>query len=313
MNATPSLRVAGRSPGHSGHMSPRRPDVLFENGYEAAAWRQIQEWERRPDVRLTKAVRTAARPVSFLTDKLLLQPVLDRGGDRIGEGMRSAASSLGARVDRGAVLRRVSAAAGRTVDDLPDIGRVDLRTLDGLTKGLDRKYIAAASASGGTAGAASTLPGGSVIALGALGADVVATSALLLRAIAGYGTHYGRDVSTPQEAQFAVGILSLGAVAGHASVRTQLLGELNAVGVMIAAGATWAELSTQSSVKALQAVFDKLGMRLTKRKLAQVIPFFGAAAGGALGAVLADNTCQAAYMQYRRRYLLDKYPALREA
>lgn len=293
-------------------MRNRTPDVVFENGYEAAAWREIREWERRPDMRLTMLVRTAARPLNFLTDKLLLQPVLDRGGDRIGNGMRSAALAMGARVDRDAVLRRVGARSGRELRELSDLRRVDLRTLDDLAKGMDRKYIAAASASGGAAGATSTLPGGSVLSLGALGADVVATSALLLRAIAGYGTHYGRDVSTPEEAQFAVGILSLGAVAGHASVRKQLVEELNAVGAMLATGAAWSELSKQSSVQALQAVFDKLGVRLTKRKLAQVIPFFGAAAGGALGAVLADNTCEAAYMQYRRRYLLDKYPALRE-
>jgi hypothetical protein len=293
-------------------MSDRTPDTVFENGYEAAAWREIRDWELRPDARLSKALRTATRPVGFLTDRLLLQPVLDRGADRIGEGMRSAAASMGTRVDRDAVLRKVGSRSGRPVRELEELRSVDLRTLDALVATLDRKYIAAASASGGTAGAASTLPGGSLLALGALGADVVATSALLLRAIASYGAHYGRDLTSPEEAQFAVGILSLGAVAGHASVRKQLVDELHAVSALLAAGATWAELSRLSSVKALQAVFDKLGVRLTKRKLAQVIPFFGAAAGGTLGAVLADNTCQAAYMQYRRRYLLDKYPTLRE-
>jgi hypothetical protein len=80
--------------------------------------------------------------------------------------------------------------------------------------------------------------------------------------------------------------------------------------VLLARGASWKEMSRDSSVKALQSVFDKLGLRLTRRKLTQVIPFFGAAAGGTLGAALADHTCQGAYMQYRRRYLLEKYPDL---
>jgi uncharacterized protein (DUF697 family) len=117
-------------------------------------------------------------------------------------------------------------------------------------------------------------------------------------------------MTTEQEAQFAVGLLSLGAVGGDAQTRGVLLTELHQVSILLARGATWHELSRHTSVKALQAVFDKLGLRLTKRKLTQVIPFFGAAAGGTLGAALADNTCQAAYMQYRRRYLLDKYPGL---
>lgn len=286
-------------------------DVVFENGYEAQVWREVQEWEARPDARLSKALRVAGRPVGFLTDRFLLQPVLDRGAERIGEGMRSAATSIGGRVDVDDVLRRTGAAVGRPVRDLAEQRAVDLRTLDTLAKGMDRKYIAAASVSGGAAGATASLPGGTIVALGALGADVVASTALLLRAIAGYGTLYGRDMRTEQEAQFAVGLLSLGAVAGNASLRRELLSEIHTVSAMLAAGATWSELSKQASVRALQAVFDKLGVRLTRRKLAQVIPFFGAAAGGTLGAALADNTCQAAHMQYRRRYLLDKYPGLR--
>ena len=287
------------------------PDVVFENGYEAQAWREIEEWERRPDAALSKALRTAGRPVGFLTDRFLLRPVLDRSADRLGEKMRGAAASLGARADVDGTLTRTSSAVGRPVRSLAEVRTVDLRTLDELAKGLDRRYIAGASASGGAAGAASTLPGGSLLALGALGADVVASTALMLKAISAYGTQYGRDMTAPQEAQFAVGLLSLGAVAGNAKQRQELLDEVHAVGSMLAAGATWTELSRSVHTHALQAVFDKLGVRLTRRKLAQVIPFFGAAAGGALGAALADHTCSAASVQYRRRYLLDKYPALR--
>lgn len=285
-------------------------DVVFENGYEAAAWREIREWEIRPDPRLSKALRTVGRPFGFAADRVLGMPGLSRGADRLGDAMRAASSAVGQRTDVDAVLRRTAATVGRPVSSHDDLRAIDLRTLDQLAKGLDKKYIAAASASGGAAGATATLPGGSLIALSVLGADVVASTALMLRAVAAYGTQYGRDMSTQHEAQFAVGLLSLGAVAGDAQLRGVLLSELHSVSVMLARGATWTELSRHTSVRVLQAVFDKLGVRLTKHKLAQVVPFFGAAAGGTLGAVLADNTCQSAYMLYRRRYLLDKYPAL---
>jgi hypothetical protein len=291
-------------------LARRDQGVVFENGYEAQAWREIQDWEQRPDAALRKALRGASRPVTFAADKALTHPVMGRTVERMAEGMRAASMAVGARADVDKVLRRASARSGRPVRDLDDLRALDLRTLDQLAARLDRPFIAAASASGGAAGATATLPGGSLITIGALSADVVASTALMLKAITAYGTQYGRDVSVEQEAHFAIGVLSLGAVTGDAQVRGVLLSEIHSVSALLARGATWSELSRHTSVKALQLAFDKLGLRLTKRKLAQVVPFFGAAAGGTLGAAMADHTCQAAYMQYRRRYLLDKYPGL---
>ena len=285
-------------------------DVVFDNGYEADAWREIREWEQRPDARLSQLLKAAGRPMGKIADTALKLPVLSRGADRLGDTVRAASTAVAGTVDVDAVLTKTSSATGRRVATLDELRRVDLRTLDRQAKGLDKRYIALSSASGGAAGATASLPGGTLVALGALGADVVASTTLLLKAIATYGTHYGRDMTSEHEAQFAVGLLSLGAVAGDAQARGVLLTEVHSVSALLARGATWSELSRHTSVKALQAVFDKLGLRLTKRKLAQVVPFFGAAAGGTLGAALADGTCQAAYMQYRRRYLLDKYPGL---
>jgi hypothetical protein len=285
-------------------------DVVFDNGYEADAWRAIRDWEQRPDARLSKLLRTAGRPIGMAADGLLKVPVLERGTERLGDTMRAASTAVGGTIDVDQVLAKVGSRVARPVTSLADLRRVDLRTLDRQAHGLDKRYIAAASISGGAAGATASLPGGTLLAMGALGADVVTTTTLMLKAIATYGTHYGRDMTDEVESQFAVGLLSLGAVAGDTQQRGVLLAEMHSVSALLARGATWSELSRHASVKALQATFDKLGLRLTKRKLAQVIPFFGAAAGGTLGAALADHTCQAAYMQYRRRYLLDKYPGL---
>lgn len=287
-------------------------DVVFDNGYEADAWREIRDWEQRPDARLTILLRAASRPLGRAADAVLKLPAVTRGTDKLGDTMRAATTALAGTVDVQQVLTKTGTQLGRPVPVLEEMRRVDLRTLDRQAQGLDRRYIAMASASGGAAGATASLPGGTLVAMGALGADVVASTTLMLKAIATYGTHYGRDLRTPAEAQFAVGLLSLGAVAGEADSRREMLVELHAVSALLARGASWDELSRQTSVQALQHVFDKLGVRLTRRKLSQIIPFFGVAAGGTLGAALADHTCQAAYMQYRRRYLIDKYPGLIE-
>ena len=287
-------------------------DVVFDNGYEADAWREIRDWEHKPDARLGKLMRISLNPVSKIADAALRLPVLNRGTDKLGDAMRSATTALGKTVDVPGVLTKTGSQLGRPVGSLMELQNVDLRTLDRQVHGLDRKYIALSSASGGAAGATSSLPGGSLLVLSALGADVVATTTLLLKAIAAYGTNYGRDMTAETEAQFAVGLLSLGTVAAEQKSRQQLLREIHTVGSLLHRGASWDELGRNPSVRALQLGFDQIGARLTRRKLSQVIPFFGIAAGGTLGAALADHTCQAAYMQYRRRYLVDKYPGLLE-
>jgi len=287
-------------------------DVVFDNGYEADAWREIRDWERRPDARLSKLMRITLNPVGRVADAALRLPVLSRGTDKLGDAMRNATTALGKTVDVPVVLTKTASQLGRPIGSLKELQNVDLRTLDREAGGLDRKYIALSSASGGAAGATSTLPGGSLLAFGALGADVLATTTLLLRATATYGTTYGRDMTSQAEAQFAVALLSLGTVAAEQKSRQRLLTEIHAVSALLHRGAEWEELSRNGSVRALQLGFDQIGARLTRRKLSQVIPFFGIAAGGTLGAALADHTCQAAYMQYRRRYLLDKYPELLE-
>ena len=81
------------------------------------------------------------------------------------------------------------------------------------------------------------------------GADILTSTTSLLDAIAHYAAHYGRDVADPEEAQFAVGLLSLGAVARDSQARQVVLAEVHTVSLLLARGATWAELSKHASVK----------------------------------------------------------------
>lgn len=286
-------------------------DVVFDDEYEAAAWRAIQEWEKRGNSSMGSALRLVGKPAEFVTNALFRLPVAERGAERLSEGMQEAVRRLGHSVSSEKVRNAVSELNGVPVSSLDGLRSVSLHHLDAAAKGLDRKYIALGSATGGASGALASIPGvGTPLALGALAADVLSSTTSLLGAVAQYGTHYGRDVTTPEESHFAVGLLSLGAVARDAQSRQALLTELHSVSLLLARGATWAELSKHASVNALQATFERLGPQLTKRKLAQTLPLVGAVVGGTAGAALADATCQAAILQYRRRYLLDKYPRL---
>jgi hypothetical protein len=286
-------------------------DVVFDSGYEAEAWQQIQRWEQEAGTTLGAAFRLVGMPAALVTNAAFRLPVVERGAERLTEASREGVRRLADGLDTDAVLAALSDSAGRPVRALGDVRRLDLSMIDARTRGLDRKYIAVAGATGGAAGAIAAVPGvGLPLAVAALGADVAASTAALLQAIATYGTYYGRDLTTPEESTFAVGLLGLGAVVRDSQARQLVLAELHTVSAALARGATWAELSRHTSVTALQSMFDTFGARLTKRKLAQVFPIAGAVVGGTVGSALADATCQSAYMQYRRRYLLDKYPGL---
>jgi hypothetical protein len=50
-----------------------------------------------------------------------------------------------------------------------------------------------------------------------------------------------------------------------------------------------------------------LAIRLTKAKLAQLIPAAGAAIGGGFNAHYTSKVCDAAYFLYRERFLARKY------
>ena len=60
-------------------------------------------------------------------------------------------------------------------------------------------------------------------------------------------------------------------------------------------------------VQIVQQIAKALSIRLTKAKLAQIIPVAGAAIGGGFNADYTSEVCEAAYFLYRERFLARKY------
>ena len=59
--------------------------------------------------------------------------------------------------------------------------------------------------------------------------------------------------------------------------------------------------------KIIQEIAKALGIRLTKAKLAQMIPVMGAAIGGGYNAYFTSKVCETAWYLYRERFLAEKY------
>jgi hypothetical protein len=69
----------------------------------------------------------------------------------------------------------------------------------------------------------------------------------------------------------------------------------------------WKDLQKNAFVKIIQRIAKSLGVRLTKAKLAQIIPYTGAIVGGGFNAYYTDKVCDASYYLYRERFLAAKY------
>lgn len=186
---------------------------------------------------------------------------------------------------------------GFDVVDSDDINKLELEQIDRIVGWLDAKYKTAAFVEGAGTG---------YVGLVGIPADIAALLALNLRAIGEYATYYGFDVTLPTERLFAMNILGL-ASSPDAACKQLAMAQLVRIAQDVARKRTWEQLNQHAFVQVVQQISKALGIRLTKDKLAQVIPVTGAAIGGGFNAYFTANVCQAAYFLYRERFLAAKY------
>jgi hypothetical protein len=178
-----------------------------------------------------------------------------------------------------------------------DIFYLDLNQVDKVVGLLGAKYKAIAGTEGAATGA---------IGLAGIPIDIVALLGLNLRAIGEYATYYGFDISTQHERLFALNILGLASSPGDASKQVALT-QLVKLSQDIARKKTWKQLEEHVFANVIKKIAEKLGQRLTKAKLAQIVPMAGAVVGGGFNVYYTNKVCDAAYYLYRERFLTQKY------
>lgn len=223
---------------------------------------------------LPKAVRSVARPVGFLTNRLIPAEVIEaaiRGADW-------AASSS---------IRKTAI----------DHDFTDLEACDEAVAEVRRWALGYAVTGGGAAGA-----------FGALGLaiDVPATIALALRTTRLIGLCYGFGADTEAERVYILDILQL-AGANSKSERDAVMARMAKERAEIGRE-DWQKIvrltgQTTGSVAATQRVAATLGVNLSTRKIAQIAPFIGAAVGAGVNAAFQNDVAAAARFAYRARWL----------
>ena len=244
---------------------------------------------------LGKATQVIEKPTELLMDTVV---------GKVAKGILEAAMDAGSwTVDEDRVVEAF-AKRGVEVNSFDDIRTsVKLKDKDRMAARIAKGYRWGMGAEGAAAGAGSL--GGPALGAAALAADITALTTVACRAAAHHAAVYGYRVETPAERALALAVLN-GATSPTDLAKQTALANITKISADIAKKKTWEKLESYALVKVIQEAAEKLGINLTKAKLAQVVAVIGIAIGGGYNAWYMSRVCEWSYWIYREHALLDK-------
>lgn len=298
--------------------------------YDEAAWQGIARWRQRlaggsrgqVPWRVRSPVRAAG---SSVRQRLEALPGAERFEQLFTEALRGltdfSARTARASIRTDAVVRSYQK-RGYAVRSLADIRALELADIDRVKPRLDLAYIATSTVEGAAAGLAVSggqlLAGGGAVTgagagaapgaatvLGLMAADAAAVLVAGQRVVAHVAAYYGCDMNDPSEQLFAAAALNVGTATQRGKAAAYV--ELNKVVQGLARAQTWQQLSRHTVTRVVEQVYQRLGMRLTRRKLAQALPALGIVLGAGLNARLLAKVHDDAEHLYRERFLRERY------
>lgn len=265
--------------------------------YEKHALREIHDWKNPSLTWWDQAMKTIQWPISKAGDFIVSTPGLGPAIVTAVKGLVSVANDTAQWTVRTDAIYDQFRKQGHGVRRSRDIFTLDLRAVDDAIGRLDAKYKSLALAEGAATGAGGG-PG--------LVVDVPALLTLNLRAIGEYATYCGFEVSPQRERIFAMNVLAEASSPGD-EAKVAAMAQLVRIARDVAQKKAWKDLEKSAFVVLMQRLARTLGVRLTKAKLAQVIPVAGAVVGGGFNAYFTARVCDTAYHLYRERFLAEKY------
>lgn len=205
--------------------------------------------------------------------------------------------------------------AGHDVESGDDFRRLDLRSCDELLPRRKRVHEISAIAEGAAssllitgATVSSTVSGGATAAVvvGTVAADSVVVLAGIGRIVGEVAITYGYDPTLPEEEVFAAQVIGLGMAVGSGA-KTAALASLSRLTQDMMRRATWTRLNQHVLVEIVNRAFGSLGLKLTQKKLAQIVPVAGVVISAGVNLQLVQRMHAAAMHAYRLRFLTEKY------
>ncbi len=268
--------------------------------YEARALDEIKAWRNPRSTWFRRTMKVLNWPLDKAGTAILKTPGVGTAISKAVEGLvrlTNEAAQLSVRPD--AIVAEYREKGHRGVRGLADVTTLDLEHVDRTIGWLAGKYNGLAAVEGAGFG---------LLGLPGIPPDIVSLVTLNLRAIGEYATYCGFDVSLQSERMFAMHVLSFASEPSDSS-KAAAMAQLGKIAREVAGKKTWKDLEKHAFVQVIQRIAKTLGIRLTKAKLAQVVPAVGAAVGGGFNAHFTSGVCDAAYMLYRERFLMAKYGA----
>ncbi len=269
--------------------------------YEWQALDEIELWRERDMGWFGRAVERMNDAMNAVSDLIRKIPGVDWTIDNVVSGLLNVTNEITQdSVWRTAIYEEYRR-AGHAVYTPADVGDLDLKQIDAQLDGLDTKYRTLAAVEGAATGYAG-LPG--------ILPDVVGLVALNLRAAGEYATYCGFDLAQPAERLYALNVLN--AVSSPSDTAKQAtLTPVIRVSRHLTKDQAMRTVEQFALTKAIRNAARALGIRLTRAKLAQVVPVTGAVVGSGFNAYYTSKVCDAAFFLYRERFLVEKYGAER--
>lgn len=204
---------------------------------------------------------------------------------------------------------------GHDVRAPADFLQLDLRQCDDVLPNRKRLHEGVAIAEGAAssllitgATVSATVTGGATAAVvvATVAADSVAVMAGLGRVVGEVAVSYGFDPNLPDEELFALQVLGLGMAVGSGA-KSNALASLARLTQDMMRQATWTQLNEHVLVQVINRAFASLGLKLTQKKLAQVVPIAGVFISSGMNLQLVRRVHAAAVDAYRLRFLTVKY------
>lgn len=289
--------------------------------YERHAWEKLiadeqsrrSSWRSRGGDKVSELVSAAGNAMKKI-------PGADRVSDAVDESVRAAFNGAAKAIFMPAIssvsMERRVRGLRKQYPDLGDRSPFEALDLQALDKGRPRQLlpfigmVESAGASLAITGleVSTTVSGGASAGavILAIAGDVSASLALLGRALAEVAVQYGYDPNEPEEEIFLMGVLSY-STAASLEGKTAALAALSRLSQRMMRRAVWNELQRDVLVKVIQRVFAAIGLKLTQKRLAQVVPVAGGILSAGLSYDMLDRALRDATRVYRVRYLAEKH------
>ena len=267
------------------------------SAYELRALEELHSWKNPPETWMTRAKLKASESWNAVTDMVHKIPGVDWAMENVISGVLELTNEITQdSVWTEAVIKDFHS-KGHEISHLSDVHELDLEEVDLVLSGLDKKYIGLASVEGvatGAAGAAGIVP------------DRIALVSINLRAAGEYASYCGFDITHDLERLYALELLDKVAQPSTNQKDVTLSPAVRTASRV--ARQQGSQLMEQVGVgNAIEAIAKRLGMNLTEKKLAQMVPVTGALLGGGLNYLYTTKVCNTAHFLYRERFLVAKY------